>query len=152
MAYRTALQMSHLLRPLMAQGDDVCQVCDSRGWYTPNVVVGHPDFGRVMICVCQQQRLSEDRFSRLFRYSNLGSLRRFTFDTLNKSGITEDTESQELFGEASRIAEEYADNPVGWLTFVGPNGSGKTHLAAAIAESLHPERARRSVHACPRLA
>ena len=112
---------------------DVCQICGDRGWFTPEVAFGHPDFGQVITCQCQRKRLSDERLSRLFRYSNLGNLRRFTFNALEPKGLTDDADSQEMFAEASRVATSYADNPSGWLTFVGPNGSGKTHLAAAIA-------------------
>jgi DNA replication protein DnaC len=108
-------------------------VCGGRGWYTPDVVVGHPDFGQVIPCSCQQQRLSEERLGRLLRYSNLGHLTRFTFDTLKPEGITGDSDSRALFADACRAAAEYAENPAGWLVLTGPNGSGKTHLAAAIA-------------------
>lgn len=119
--------------PPADERDDACHVCGGRGWYTPDVVVGHPDFGQVITCSCQQQRLSEERLGRLLRYSNLGHLTRFTFDTLKPEGIAEDTDSRTLFADACRAAAEYAENPVGWLVLVGPNGSGKTHLAAAIA-------------------
>ena len=113
--------------------DNTCEVCGGKGWYTPDVVVGHPDFGQVMTCHCQQQRLSEERLSRLLRYSNLGHLARFTFDTINPEGIAQDADSRVMFAEACRAAAEYAESPTGWLVLVGPNGSGKTHLAAAIA-------------------
>ena len=124
------------------QDDSACPLCRGRGWYTPDVVVGHPDFGQVVTCHCQQQRLSEERLGRLLRYSNLGHLARFTFDTLNPEGILHQTVRGEpvelhpdssLFAEACRAAVEYAENPKGWLVLAGPNGSGKTHLAAAIA-------------------
>ena len=115
------------------QDDNACQVCGGRGWYTPDVVVGHPDFGQVITCHCQQQRLTDERFGRLLRYSNLGHLTRFTFDTLRPQGIASDSESQRLFSDACRASAEYAENPSGWLVLVGPNGSGKTHLAAAVA-------------------
>ena len=121
------------LPPTDERNEDACPVCGGRGWYTPDVVVGHPDFGQVIICSCQQQRLSEERLGRLLRYSNLGHLARFTFDTLKLEGIAEDSDSRSLFADACRAAAEYAENPVGWLVLVGPNGSGKTHLAAAIA-------------------
>ena len=112
---------------------NACDVCGGKGWYTPDVVVGHPDFGQVITCQCQQQHLSDERLGRLLRYSNLGHLTRFTFDTLNPEGIAEDAESRTMFADACRAAAEYAENPAGWLVLVGPNGSGKTHLAAAIA-------------------
>ena len=110
-----------------------CQVCGGRGWYTPDVVVGHPDFGQVVTCHCQQQRLSEERLGRLFRYSNLGNLRRFTFDTLEPERAPEGTGDSSQFADACLAAAEFAHDPRGWLVLVGPNGSGKTHLAAAIA-------------------
>ena len=115
------------------QEEHACDICGGRGWYTPDVVVGHPDFGRVITCNCQQQRLSEERLGRLLRYSNLGHLTRFTFDTLNPEGIAEDADSRTMFADACRAAAKYAESPAGWLVLVGPNGSGKTHLAAAIA-------------------
>jgi len=34
--------------------------------------------------------------------------------------------------DAFRVARRYAEHPQGWLVFSGPNGCGKTHLAAAI--------------------
>ena len=119
--------------PAAEQDDDACRVCGGRGWYTPQVVVGHPDFGQVITCHCQQQRLSDERLGRLLRYSNLGHLARFTFDALRHEGIAEDADSRLMFADACRAAAEYAENPNGWLVLVGPNGSGKTHLAAAIA-------------------
>ena len=35
--------------------------------------------------------------------------------------------------EAFHAAKEFSENPSGWMTFIGPYGCGKTHLAAAIA-------------------
>lgn len=117
-------------------GENACEICGGKGWYTPDVVVGHPDFGQVITCRCQQQRLSEERLGRLLRYSNLGHLTRFTFDNLNPDGTSKDSESRTLFAGACRAAAEYAENPTGWLVLTGPNGSGKTHLAAAVANHL----------------
>lgn len=114
-------------------GDDACEICGGRGWYTPEVPVGHPDFGKALTCRCQRQRFSMERLDRLLQYSNLGNLARFTFETLNPDGIAADADSRSMFAHACRIAAEYAENPDGWLVLAGPNGSGKTHLAAAIA-------------------
>jgi DNA replication protein DnaC len=41
-------------------------------------------------------------------------------------------EQRENLSEAVRLAREFAKSPDGWLVFMGKNGCGKTHLAAAI--------------------
>lgn len=38
---------------------------------------------------------------------------------------------------ALQLAVEWSENPEGWLHFLGPYGTGKTHLAAAIAYDLY---------------
>ena len=112
---------------------DSCEVCGGRGWFTPPVPAGHTAFGQIMTCQCLEDRLAEDQSARLLRYSNLGNLARFTFATLEPKGRGSLAENQRLFQEAYEAAVEYAANPTGWLALTGPHGSGKTHLAAAIA-------------------
>ena len=58
---------------------------------------------------------------------------RLTFDTLILHGKSDDPSNQEKYICAYRAAVSFASNPQGWLVFMGPNGCGKTHLAAAIA-------------------
>ncbi|MGH2522712.1 MAG: ATP-binding protein [Anaerolineales bacterium] len=41
-------------------------------------------------------------------------------------------EARQSFLAAIRSAQEFADDPRGWLVLIGPYGSGKTHLAAAM--------------------
>lgn len=43
---------------------------------------------------------------------------------------------------ALAAAKAFIDKPYGWLTFHGEYGSGKTHLGAAIANALGPEKSR----------
>ena len=109
-------------------------MCGGRGWYTPEVPAGHPEFGQVVTCACQRDRLDEERSARLLRYSNLGHLSQLTFETLEPKGRAGDPESELLFERAYELSVKYAAEPTGWLVFTGPNGSGKTHLAAAIAD------------------
>ena len=112
---------------------DACDICGGRGWLTPEVPAGHADFGSVLTCQCQQERIAEERTARLVRYSNIGHLGRFTFGTINIEGLLRDEESRTSFREACRAAVEYAETLDGWLVLSGPTGTGKTHLAAAIA-------------------
>lgn len=112
--------------------EESCESCGGRGWFTPDVSVGHPDFGKVVNCDCQQRRIEEERYNRLLRYSNMGHLDRFRFQSLEPDGISQDPETRRLFKDAHRIASEYAESPSQWLVITGPHGSGKTHIAAAI--------------------
>lgn len=113
--------------------EEVCSYCHGRGWLTPRVPVGDADFGSVVACTCQATKTAEERSDRLRRYSNLGYLSRLTFDSLDTNGRAPDPESRHLFSTASAVSSTYAEDPSGWLALIGPNGSGKTHLAASIA-------------------
>ena len=117
------------------QEAEPCRQCGGRGWYTADVPVGHPDFGSILTCECQQPRRELERSARLLRYSNLEHLARFTFKTLDPEGKDGSPESQRLFREAYEEALRFADRPSGWLVLTGPYGSGKTHLAAAIGNA-----------------
>ena len=58
-----------------------------------------------------------------------------TFDVLIPEGLTGRVD-EELFKAATAAAQEFAEEPQGWLVFEGSTGSGKTHLAAAIVNSI----------------
>jgi len=77
--------------------------------------------------------MQKERLAMLERLSNLGTLTRFTFDTISPQGRRGDTVSQQRFVTAFEAAKAFAASPKGWLAFLGPAGSGKTHLAAAVA-------------------
>ena len=83
-------------------------------------------------CRCTKGEQDSERRTRLQRYSNLGSLTRFTFDNLEPQGRSGNPRSQEQFNRAYQAAKAFAAEPKGWLVLSGPSGSGKTHLAAAI--------------------
>jgi DNA replication protein DnaC len=72
----------------------------------------------------------QDRLARLELYSNLGPLTRLTFENLNPSGRRGDCPA---FSQAHQATQAFAQGPQGWLVLSGPSGTGKTHLAAAIA-------------------
>lgn len=92
-----------------------------------------PRFGHPVPCRCALNEDPDERRARLLRYSQLGPLRRMTFEALDRRGRSDDPSEQAHFSEAVAIAERYAEHPEGWLVLTGAHGRGKTHLAAAIA-------------------
>lgn len=47
-----------------------------------------------------------------------------------------DRQEQYNLQKALNVAQEYAQQPFGWLVLIGDSGTGKTHLAAAIARQV----------------
>lgn len=111
----------------------LCPICNGKGWLRRRVPVGHPEFGDLVPCGCLDSESQENRLGRLLQYSNLGHLNRIRFSSTSTEGRSSDSESKRLFTAALKAAEEFAEDPKGWLVFTGPSASGKTHLAAAIA-------------------
>jgi len=110
-----------------------CPICGGTGFVYVDVPVGHPDFGKAIPCRCIREEQDKERQALLQRYSNLGSLTRFTFDSLLPEGRSGEPASQGRFSRAYQAAKAFAAEPKGWLVLVGPDGCGKTHLVAAIA-------------------
>ncbi len=114
-------------------GSGDCEVCAGRGWFTSDAPAGDPEFSRVVACGCRRDQLERERADRLLRYSNLGHLTRFSFETLGPDGRSGRPQERRSFRAAYEAASGYAEEPRGWLVITGAHGSGKTHLAAAIA-------------------
>ena len=113
-----------------------CKICGDKGWVTFGAPVGHPNFGKVVPCECQEERLQTERVERLLNFSNLKQLDRYNFETIDPNGRAETIQGQNLYQAACDAARKFADNPTGWIIFKGPTGVGKTHLAAAIGNQL----------------
>jgi len=121
--------------PLSGEGreGEICPICKGAGFVHPLLDSGQPDFSRVVPCQCSKGELRKEKTEYLEKYSNLGSLSQLTFDNLSPKGKAKDVISQERFAQVYQAAKAFADNPEGWLVFLGSSGCGKTHLACAIA-------------------
>ena len=115
-------------------GDPNCLHCGGLGYLRRDLPVGHPDFGRIEICECRRQSVTDEVRSRLFSISHLDELSDLTFETFKPRGRKGLGNLQAQSIEwAFNHARQYATSPKGWLLLQGGYGSGKTHLAAAIA-------------------
>ncbi len=87
--------------------------------------IGHPLFGKPVVCQCRQRELDARRSQDYGDISGLGVLEDWTFENFdpNVPGVQ----------RAFELCLAYAQNPDGWLLITGSFGCGKTHLAAAIA-------------------
>jgi DNA replication protein DnaC len=113
----------------------VCPICKGTGFVHPRLPSGKPDYSRVIPCRCTQKEREKELHSRLRKYSGLEArlLQNMTFDNFDREGHTPLPEQRESLKEAFRLTIDFAKAPEGWLVFMGVNGCGKTHLAAAIA-------------------
>lgn len=101
----------------------------------PMLDSGRPDYSRVVACKCGKDEMDGERVERLRRDSGdlaLKLLRNMTFDTFDPKRDNLPREQQENLSKAYKTARDYAQHLDGWLVFLGPNGCGKTHLAASI--------------------
>lgn len=107
------------------QSTVLCLHCGGAGYYAEAVPFGHPHFGVLFPCVCKLAAQERRARAALDQLSNLKSFRDKTFDLFdpNMPGVR----------RAYLRAVEYARQPQGWLVLFGGYGTGKTHLAAAIA-------------------
>jgi DNA replication protein DnaC len=69
----------------------------------------------------------------------LEALRQKAFNNFDYKLSNLSPEERQSLEQAYRNAVNFAKSPEGWLVFMGVNGCGKTHLAAAIANYLRRE-------------
>jgi DNA replication protein DnaC len=132
---------------------EVCPYCGGMGFVGRDVPVGHPDFGKAFPCVCQTEAIKARRAAKLRQMGHLDAYADKTFRTFQVDYDLLDPESgylreacapmvggrrltvdqRKTVNLAAMLALRYAVEPVGWLLFKGGYGTGKTHLAAAIA-------------------
>jgi DNA replication protein DnaC len=110
-----------------------CPACRGAGFVHPLLPTGKADYSKVVPCQCLCKTSNKRRQIVLEKYSNIGSLKRLTFDNMIPHGRSGSAASQKKFEAAYEAAREFAVNPQGWLVFIGPSGCGKTHMAVAIA-------------------
>lgn len=84
---------------------------------------------RVAITAPDYRTASRNQFEQMSDLALYGEMR---FDTFNVKAKVVQDESRNL-QKVLKDAQDYAQNPQGWRIYTGPAHTGKTHLAASIA-------------------
>lgn len=99
------------------------------------VPVEDPRFGKLFRCPNNPREGDTSLQNRLRQVGNMSALAHKTFDTFEVSLPTYTEDEQTALNTAWRTAMQFAEKPQGWIVLAGKYGSGKTHLAAAIANA-----------------
>ncbi len=113
--------------PAISRG--VCPKCNGAGYLRIDVPFGHPNFGKPVACECKEAEKKQKRRQQLLELSDLDAFHNKSFKNFSTRFPGVHPSVHEAFQESYRFAQD----PDGWLLLVGPNGCGKTHLAASIA-------------------
>lgn len=108
-----------------ADPSEACPHCKGAGWLRVEASAHDPRFGKLYPCVCRTQATEERNLEELYKLSNLDAFQQKIFADFDPEipGVA----------EAYYAAADFATRPEGWLLLLGGYGTGKTHLAAAIA-------------------
>ncbi len=119
-----------------SMGDPNCPICGGRGFYSRDVPLGHPEFGKALTCTCAAPALRQTRKRQMNALGSAEMLAEMTFAAFRPDGVALPTERQRTLRAAYDAALAFARHPHGWLLLSGGFGVGKTHLAAAIANEV----------------
>lgn len=128
---------------LLASPDDGlahCETCNDLRYLRDDVPIISPNFGQLTLCPhCGEQverarraAIYERKRARIDRYAVARSDRQ-TFATFD---LRQDEENTAPVRLALQASQAFAHFPTGWLILTGSNGTGKSHLAHAIAHEL----------------
>ncbi len=114
-----------------------CPVCKDAGWLRSDVPFGHPMFGKIVRCACQQAGDASRQRARTFSWLGAGEDQVRELQALTFSSFNPQANGQSVI-EAHRRARDYAhalkEQVAGRknVLLLGSYGIGKTHLACAI--------------------
>lgn len=117
-----------------SNADPNCPICFGTGLVKKGGSPDDPTSGHLEPCECRLRLLGPESKKAKALNANLSGYENMTFDSFNTEGRGQLREEQKTtLAFAYNCALRFAENPSGWLFFTGRYGTGKTHLAAAIA-------------------
>jgi len=122
------------VRQAKMPGDPNCPICGGIGYLRRDLPINHPDFGKIVPCSCRLKEITQSARTRLFHMSNLDALKNLRFENFEIRGRVGLSKMQaDSIENAYNQTHIFAQKCEGWVLLMGRYGSGKTHLAAAIA-------------------
>lgn len=117
-----------------ANADPNCPICHGTGLVKRGGNPDDPTSGHLEACECRKRLLEPESKRSKTINANLSGYEQMTFETFNIEGRGQLRQEQMTnLAYARSCAQKFAEDPSGWLFFTGRYGTGKTHLAAAIA-------------------
>lgn len=118
------------------QPAELCPICGGVGFLRRDLPVGDPNFGKLVPCICRQNETNQAARYRLYQLSNLEAFKTMSFASFSVQGRLGLADEQiRSLQYALSQAQQFAASPRGWLLLMGSYGCGKTHLAAAVANT-----------------
>ena len=115
-------------------GDPDCPVCHGAGFVIRGGDEADPTSGVMTPCVCRAKKYENAGRQAKAAGANLRGYENMTFENFNTEGRGQLRDEQKTnLAYARDCALRFAEDPADWLLFTGRYGTGKTHLAAAIA-------------------
>ena len=115
-------------------GDPDCPICHGTGFVIRESDPSDPSSGVMAACSCRVKKYEGVGKRAKALSANLAGYEHMTFDTFNPEGRGQLRPEQKTnLAYARDCAVKFAEDPTDWLLYTGRYGTGKTHLAAAIA-------------------
>ena len=113
-----------------------CKLCGGKG-FIPQPPSDEYPTGSVRICQCVRRAQQRQRLAELMKISGLTAqvVAEWSFKSFHPELARADGAGQRHLAEVAGRCEAYAREPKGWLVLSGPYGSGKSHLAYAVASA-----------------
>jgi len=121
----TSLQVENM--ETLSKNND-CKYCGGVGFVHP-IINGKVQYDRTVLCTCQKEEAERNKKESLFRLC--------AFPPKTETMTFKEFKPYKAVATALKIAKNIASNPgkLVWLTLLGQNGVGKTHLAVAICKA-----------------
>lgn len=104
-----------------------CAICNGAGFLHP-LIKGKPDYSKTITCSCIEEELKERRRQVLLKSCELPP----QADNMTFKKYKQYPELKDAYKSALEMANEPGETR--WLSFIGLNAVGKTHLAIAICK------------------